>query len=593
MNLFDTLLVSHAIQMFGWALLHSLWQGIILAIFLKGALSLLRKASANLRYLLACLTLLLMLLLPISAALWSNLGKQNVDFGKTAFQNDKEVVPPGIILETNLSETESSYSLWINQAERQFLPWLVFIWLVGVFISSLRLLGVWTCTQQMKKDGKRVVLDQWRETLEKHCRQLRISKSVILFESSLVKIPTVIGWLKPVILIPSCALTGLTAQQFELILAHELAHIRRHDYLVNLFQTVIETFLFYHPAVWWVSSQIRNERENACDDLVVVVSGDAVVYARTLVAMERLRKANPSLAMAANGGSLTDRIHRLIGVEATNSKPLAGFWILILISIFLVTFGVTKQSPSVSKETGSEELLPELSYSANPKLNKGIIEDTNPSIVEEIQKPQNPAEEKPENLKEQAESEAEADQTDNFPESVGYQQENKPEAQDKSEDFIDEMASVGYTNLSVSQLVRLREADVTAEYVRSLSAVGFSHLSVEELWRLGINEITPAYIQTIKNAGYQQLTPKEFALLAEHDITPADINKLNAAGHKNLSVWQIIRLADSSLTDKQVTRSRERKGIEEPDEPGKPPSPSPFLELPPPPGSGEGKSGLI
>jgi beta-lactamase regulating signal transducer with metallopeptidase domain len=124
---------------------------------------------------------------------------------------------------------------------------------------------------------------------------LHVFKPVTLLESALVKVPTVIGWLKPVILIPPSALIGLTPQQFELILTHELAHIRRHDYLVNLLQTIIETLLFYHPAVWWVSLQIRCERENACDDLAVSLSSDPVIYARTLVEMERLRKAVSSL----------------------------------------------------------------------------------------------------------------------------------------------------------------------------------------------------------------------------------------------------------------------------------------------------------
>lgn len=592
MNLLDTLLASPAIQMFGWALLHSLWQGIILAILLKGALSLSRKASANSRYLAACLTLLLMLVLPILTAWWSDLGKQGGNYRETRFQNEKSVTLTGINLETNLPEIESSYSEWMYQAEKQLLPWLVFFWLIGVFLSSLRLLGVWTSTQRLKLNGKRLILEPWKETLEKLCKQLRISKPVIIFESSLVKVPTVIGWLKPVILIPSCALTGLTPQQFELILAHELAHIRRNDYLVNLFQTIIETLLFYHPAAWWVSNQIRSERENACDDLAVVIGGDAAAYARTLVAMERLRKAHPTLAMAADGGSLTQRIHRLVGVEMPHSKPFAGVWVVILIGIFLVGFGVTKQNSPLLREPGSEELSN--SYStAGSELNDGAIKDSEKQTVKEKQKDENLTEEDEKKLEESLEQDLKIDELNSVQEDSELEEESPSRSQEKSGDFIEEMASVGYTNLTVSQLVRLREGDVTAEYVRSLSAVGLAHLTVEELWRLGINEVKPAYIQAIRNAGYTQFKAKDFALLAEHDISPADINKLRAAGYNNLSVWNIIRLADSDLSVRQNPKSRERDAVEEPDEPDAPPiPPSPFLGTPLPlPVSGERDSG--
>jgi HEAT repeat protein len=136
----------------------------------------------------------------------------------------------------------------------------------------------------------------------------------------------VVGWLRPVILLPASALTGLTPQQLEAIIAHELAHIRRHDYLINLLQAVIETLLFYHPAVWWVSRQIRQEREHCCDDLAVAVCGDSLTYARALLEMEQLRAAGPQLAMAVNGGSLMNRIQRLVGAQPKHANRFGGLF---------------------------------------------------------------------------------------------------------------------------------------------------------------------------------------------------------------------------------------------------------------------------
>src|SRR5256885_1205164 len=129
---------------------------------------------------------------------------------------------------------------------------------------------------------------------------------------AVARAPAVIGWLRPVILLPASALTGLTPLQLDALLAHELAHVRRYDYLVNLIQSVIETLLFYHPAVWWVSARVRDEREHCCDDLAVAVCGDAHFYASALLGMERLRVTIPTLALTAAGGSLMGRVRRLV-----------------------------------------------------------------------------------------------------------------------------------------------------------------------------------------------------------------------------------------------------------------------------------------
>src|SRR5207253_10299038 len=133
-----------------------------------------------------------------------------------------------------------------------------------------------------------------------------------VLESAVVRVPAVVGWLRPVILLPASALTGLTPQQLDVLLAHELAHVRRYDYLVNLVLSVIEMLLFYHPAVWWVSRRVREEREHCCDDMAVPACGDAHFYATALLGMERLRSPLPTLSMAAAGGSLVARVRRLM-----------------------------------------------------------------------------------------------------------------------------------------------------------------------------------------------------------------------------------------------------------------------------------------
>src|SRR5580692_6312419 len=126
---------------------------------------------------------------------------------------------------------------------------------------------------------------------------MKAGRAIRVLISTVAESPSVIGWLRPVILLPAATLAGLEPEQLQAVLAHEIAHIRRHDYLVNLAQTVVETLLFYHPAVWWVSARIRHERELCCDDAAVAMCGDAVFYARALTSLERLRAATPRLAM--------------------------------------------------------------------------------------------------------------------------------------------------------------------------------------------------------------------------------------------------------------------------------------------------------
>ena len=374
MKFIGLMLASSAMQTIGWALLHSLWQGIVLAALLGITMSLLRKRTANLRYLIACGTLSLMLILPVSTALWSGAKTQNNDYDKKTFQTEmprESAAPMNSTEPDNVTRTEELRYSRLEQTVNQFLPWFVLVWTLGVFISSLRLLGVWTYTQRLKRNTNGRILEQWQESLQRLSHQFRILRPIVLLESSLVKVPTVIGWLKPIILLPPSALTGLTPQQLELILAHELAHICRYDYLVNLLQTIIETLLFYHPAVWWVSRQIRNERENACDDLAVTVGGNAVIYARALTQMERLRKTAPSLAMAADGGSLTSRVHRLIDVESPPLKRLAGLWTVIFIGTFLVAVGVNTQISSLADSIPKDTVLENL-QTDNSELSKKL-----------------------------------------------------------------------------------------------------------------------------------------------------------------------------------------------------------------------------
>jgi len=355
MSAIDQLLRDPGAQAIGWALVHFIWQGTLVAGITGLLLVCLRNGAADVRYVVSAIGLSLMLTLPVVTAvqLWNaggsdfrlkpeaagavGTGAVRTDAVRTGAEGTRADVD-GFRLKPEATGPGATGSGGPGaEAWRRIEPWLpllVFSWLCGVVVLSLRLVSGWLWVQRMKSHGTSAVEDGWDLIAARLSRRLHIARPVRLLRSTLVDVPTVIGWLKPVILLPASALSGLNPHQLEAILAHELAHIRRHDYLVNLLQTVVETLLFYHPAVWWLSRRIRTERENCCDDLAVSLCGDPVTYARALADLESLRNPTRRFVMAADGGSLVQRVRRLLGAPSHAGR--APGWLAGGASLFLM-----------------------------------------------------------------------------------------------------------------------------------------------------------------------------------------------------------------------------------------------------------------
>src|SRR5262245_4270221 len=354
------------IEVLGWTLIHFTWQGILVALSLAGVLRMLRGSSTNTRYAAACVALLLMSSLPLfTIAIMGHSARDKTASEPPQFVAQPAPRPPAVEIEPTIVPTQTDIASasarpWLSIRPvniTPLLPWMILLWLSGVVFFSLRLAGGWFYTQRLKSYGTRPLEEGWEQTLRRLCDRLRAPCPARILESALVKVPMVIGWLRPVILLPASALTGLTSQQLEAIIAHELAHIRRHDYLINLLQAVVETLLFYHPAVWWVSRRIRQEREHCCDDLAVAVCGDAPNYARALLEMERLRAAEPQLAMAANGGLLMNRILRLVGAQPKHANRFSGLFAGVIALTGLISAGAGAQILLQSSSRADREVV--------------------------------------------------------------------------------------------------------------------------------------------------------------------------------------------------------------------------------------------
>ena len=340
MSAIEALLTQPAANAIGRALLQFVWQGVLIGGITAVVLTALRRSAADIRYVVATIGLSLMLTVPVVTAVQSWRAIARTDAAPQATR--LSVVPPspraassgipappaepGILAEAFRSEARSG----------PVTPWtrmLVLVWLCGVAVLTLRLMSGWLWVQRMKSHGTAPAAAALQDVAERLRRRLHIGRRVRFLESTLVEVPTVIGWLKPVVLMPACALGALAPQQLEAIIAHELAHIRRHDYLVNLLQTLVETLLFYHPAVWWLSRRIRIEREHCCDDLAVSLCGDPITYAGALAELEE-RRSGTRLALAASDGSLLQRIRRLLGAP-THAGRGPG-WLAGTVSVLLI-----------------------------------------------------------------------------------------------------------------------------------------------------------------------------------------------------------------------------------------------------------------
>ncbi|MGO9243058.1 MAG: M56 family metallopeptidase [Bryobacteraceae bacterium] len=301
-----------------WALVHFLWQGLAIAGILLIALQLLR--TAEMRYQACAAALALMALAPVATFLW--LTPHTAQLAGTR----------GLVLDTaDLPALGTTQTNWLESHA----TWLLTLWLAGACLLLIRSLAAWLRARRLVS----VELTPLPAGMERAAGRLAGSlgvKRVHFHASARVASALVFGWLKPVIVLPASAVGRLSEAEIEALLAHELAHVMRQDFLVNLLQTLVECVLFYHPCVWWVSARMRHERELCCDDIAVAVCRDEVLYSNALLRLEELRMEP---ALAATGGRLRDRIRRLLDAPESSrisAAPVVALALLIGVSVALL-----------------------------------------------------------------------------------------------------------------------------------------------------------------------------------------------------------------------------------------------------------------
>jgi beta-lactamase regulating signal transducer with metallopeptidase domain/biopolymer transport protein ExbD len=310
------------IDVAGWTLLHFVWQGSAIAVAAALGFRLLRGAAPHVRYALASAAMAAMVVAPAATALQLSSSPHVADPPSMAVVS----VAPAFSTDEGPRQKAARTPIRIQStrsAPDAVLPAIVVLWLAGVVLLQARLFGGWWRVRGLHRASLAASSSLWQTRAEQLAALVRVRQFVRVVEAHAVDIPSVIGWWRPVILLPIGALAGLTPAQADAILVHELAHIRRHDYLVNGLQHAAETLLFYHPAVWWLSRRMRIEREHCCDGVVVQLCGDPIEYAVALAELEAGRSSRTALAVAATDGSLVRRIRVLLAAQPSHRRPLA------------------------------------------------------------------------------------------------------------------------------------------------------------------------------------------------------------------------------------------------------------------------------
>ena len=316
------LLNPEIIEALGWTLVHAIWQATIVAVALAIVLFLIRKKSAQIKYFLSF------------AALLGNLLWSGVTFYRSyQYAAEKEAIKAQMMSNSDYLSTQlevfkiqgdnpetkqAPMTLNLNSIknraffQRNF-PIICTIWFAGMFLLIARLIAGFIFAKRLRTSRLLPIEEEWRHKLQELANKMGLRRKIEAFFSPLAKVPMTLGTLKPIILFPVTAFTGLSSKEIEAIIAHELAHILRNDYLFNIIQSIVEILFFYHPAVWIVSAQIRAERENSCDNLAIVATGDKRTYVKTLAMFQIMQAQQADLAMAYSSkkGSVLQRIKRL------------------------------------------------------------------------------------------------------------------------------------------------------------------------------------------------------------------------------------------------------------------------------------------
>ena len=555
-----------------------LWQGALIACLLASSNLILRRAAT--RYAAACAALAALFLFPL-ATFW-RLDPSAVE-RQSALASD---FPASTAAASPGAEAATGRGVFpLPRFPAGTERGIVLVWLVGVLALSVRLAGGWAAAGQLRRQGIAEPEASWVERAARIARRLGLTRPVRLLASTLVNVPTTFGAILPMVLLPAAAFTALPVKELEALLAHELAHVRRHDYMVNLLQSVAETLFFYHPAVWWVSHRLRVERENACDDLAVAATGSVTVYARALLDLEETRVAAPLLTVASNGGLLSSRIARLLlRSESAGRGPRVLPLLLGLATGLALLFaarapqaGAVSLPVAAAPVAAADEALP--SVPSVPSVPSPAVIKARPPVPRVPAPPaSSPSQATP--------ATAPAAVTAPSPiesESVAAIEAATPAApvpatpkspavpvltpaqliafriHGVTPEFVEEIRAFGFPRVTADELIQMRIHGVTPGFAREMRAEGVA-TDISQLVSFRIQGVTPGFLHEMRSLGFPRLSAQDAVNFRIHGVTPGFVRDIRDLGYASASPEDFISMRIHGVTAGYVREMNRRFG---------------------------------
>jgi beta-lactamase regulating signal transducer with metallopeptidase domain len=515
-----------------WTLLHFLWQGAAIAALAGACMSLCRASST--RYLVGIGALALMFAsFGATFALLSAPPAGGDVLTAVPTPGNADVAPA--VFTRFVAAPSPVYDA---TSGRDF-AWVARAWLVGVCLLALRIAFGLLLLERLRRRNLSALPVELLDRCRALQQRLGITRMVRYCECRLVNVPSVIGFFSPVVLLPMRALTGLSPEQLEAVIAHELGHVKRFDVVVNFVQVIAETVFFFHPAVWWLNQRIRADREDCCDDVAVAACGRTVSYARALATMEGWRDT-PELAMAATGGAVANRVARLLGIQQHRGARSAGVITASVVLAAALLAGVASigfaQPAAPAPESSFAALDIQVDVPPPPKSPAPVAVATpapvaSPVVTSRVSAhPRVAANPKP--------AAAAKPATQASPDASPGETRSGPS-------YIDQMKSAGFDNLDVDQLVALKVHGVTPEYVRAMRAAGFA-LDADQVAAMKSQDVTPEYVAQIRAMGFKP-DADELVAMKVHDVTPEFVKSMRDMG-MNPDAGEIIALKVHDIT---------------------------------------------
>jgi beta-lactamase regulating signal transducer with metallopeptidase domain len=541
--------MTHILEATAWTLIHFCWQAAVISGVFRVASAAFARCASHIRYALALAALLTMLVSAVVTFAWQ---MRSAGFSPALAATTSAVtnaLVPGDFARTvahgvvSSSQAAAPSSPFVKSLP-SLMGWIDAFWVMGVLALAVRGVGGWWLIHRLRVSATSEASEAARASFQRISNSLGLRRLVLLRISSAISSPVTVGVLRAIVLLPVSAVTLLGPDELEVVLAHELAHVRRADFLWNLVQTLVETLFFFHPAVWWVSARVRHERELCCDDLALKICPNPVVYASALFHLEEQRSRQMSLAMALDGHqsaqTLRMRIARILGESMPRNanrslRPFSAAAVFAALVVLLIpapqVIASLRPSPApapvvaVAQSRKAEALpaIPTLSSHLAVSVPRPAPAPASTRVSVELQQI----------AQAETQNETPSARTAGDTTSKGS--------------YIDRMKAAGY-DVDLDKLIAMKIQNVTPEYAREMGQLGFGKLSADDLIACKIHGVSPEAVAEFKKQGLEVKSIQDAISYRIFEVTPQFLEGMKAAGFKDLDSKKLVALRVQGVT---------------------------------------------